>query len=250
MTEEPLAEKVLATARNLVVDLVASEVVAALGAREVRSILLKGPSFASWLYRDGGVRPYADVDLLVAPQDVTVAEDVLGELGFRHLYDSWPYFLRGSDQVDLHCSLKGVEARENLLWQVLTATTEPQEVGGLVMEVLAPPGRALHVALHAAQHGPDWATPMEDLRRALDMLSFYTWEAAADLAEQLVATAAFAAGLRLLPAGEHIADRLSLDRKASAQTVLRSKSPPPLALGFAELHAIRGGQGKGALCRA
>jgi len=81
---------------------------------------------------------------------------------------------------------------------------------------------------------------MEDLRLALDMLPLETWEAAAKLAEQLVAAAAFATGLRLLPAGELIADRLGLGREVSAQTVLRAKSPPPVALGFGDLHAIKG----------
>jgi hypothetical protein len=206
----------------------------------VRSILLKGPSFAAWLYRDGSSRPYADVDLLIAQEDVTAAHGVLIERGFGYLYNSWPYFVRGFDQVDLHCSIKGVEVDDNHLWRTLSATTESQGVRGVEVEVLSEPARTLHVALHAAQHGPDWPTQMEDLRRALEQLAFETWEAASELAEQLGASAAFATGLRLLPAGEVVADRLRLSSEASVQTILRAKSPPPLALGFEELRGIQG----------
>jgi hypothetical protein len=239
-TEEPLPQKILETARNLSVDLIAAEVVPALAKRGVRSILLKGPSFAGWLYRDGSVRPYADVDLLIAPKDVTVAHGVLSELGFRHLFDSSPYFVREHDELDLHCSIKGVETHEDHVWEVLSAMTELREVCEIELEVLTPEARAMHVALHAAQHGPDWPTPMEDLQRALDMLPFSTWEAAAELAEQLFATASFATGLRLLPTGEAVASRLNLPKDASVETVLRAKSPPPLALGFEELRGIQG----------
>ena len=48
------------------------------------------------------------------------------------------------------------------------------------------------------------------------------------------------AGSRRLLEGETLADRLNLDKEASVLTVLRATSPPHLALGFAELHAIRG----------
>ena len=81
---------------------------------------------------------------------------------------------------------------------------------------------------------------MEDLRRAIEMLPFETWKTAAELAEQLEATVAFATGLRLLPAGKVVADRLGLSSAASAETILRATSGPPLALGFEELRGIQG----------
>jgi Uncharacterised nucleotidyltransferase len=232
--------KVLETAQNLSVDLVTAEVVGALRNHDVRTILLKGPTFARWLYPERDVRPYADVDLLLARKDLPTARAVLAGLGFRQIFESLPYFFRDDDEVDLHCSLKGVEARDEHVWSVLSATSEVQGVGGLEVEVLVPPARALHVALHAAQHGPAWQTPMEDLRRALEMLQFETWQSARELARRLEATSAFATGLRLLPSGEGVAHRLNLDMEARVETLLRSTSPPHLALGFAELHAIRG----------
>jgi putative nucleotidyltransferase-like protein len=242
--EESRSRKIFDTAQNLAVDRLTQEVVPALRARGVRCILLKGPSFAAWLYRDGDARPYTDVDLLIARETVPTAHAVLAAREFQHFFDSSPFFVRGLDQVDLHCSIKGVEVKESRLWEVLSAMTELQKVADLELEILCEPARALHVALHAAQHGPDWPIQMEDLRRAVEMLPFEMWETAAELAEQLEATMAFAAGLRLLPAGKAVADRLGLSSEASVETILRAKSAPPLALGFEELRGIRGLRGR------
>jgi hypothetical protein len=239
-TNSSPAQEILDAAQNLAVDQVTREVVGALDTAGVRSILLKGPTFTSFLYRDGGSRPYADVDLLIAPATAHAARRVLDELGFRPLFDSSEYFVRALDAVDLHCSLKGMDAREEVLWETLSVTAVPHEVAGAQVVALSIPARALQVALHAAQHGPDWETPMEDLRRALGMLPLATWESAAALADELVATEAFATGLRLLPDGETLAEQLQLPTDVSFRTHLRAKSPPPLALGLEEMFGVEG----------
>jgi Uncharacterised nucleotidyltransferase len=73
----------LAIARSLYVDVVTADVTKELRARGVRSILLKGPAVAGWLYRDGTPRPYADTDLLIAPSNLAAAKVVLEDLGFE-----------------------------------------------------------------------------------------------------------------------------------------------------------------------
>ena len=222
--KESFPRKILDTAQALSVDTVTAEVVTELASHGVRSILLKGPSFASWLYSDGSVRPYADVDLLIAPATVHAARGVLDELGFRPLFDSSDYFVRDLDAVDLHCSLKGIAARKEVLWETLSATAVPHEVAGAQVEALSIPARTFHVALHAAQHGPAWETPMEDLRRALDILPLATWQSAAALADELAATGAFATGLRLSPDGAAVAEQLHLAADVSVRTHLRATS--------------------------
>ena len=62
----PLSSAVRTAALAVRVDRVTAEVVTAMREAGIRS-LLKGPSIATWLYGDGGARPYDDSDLLVAP---------------------------------------------------------------------------------------------------------------------------------------------------------------------------------------
>jgi hypothetical protein len=179
---------------------------------------------------------------------------VLEALGFSPGYESGDggsfldrvLWLRPPDEVDLHHTLQGVGADRGRLWSVLSGMTELQDVGGQEVEILLEPGRALHVALHAAQHGRDWKVPMEDLRRAIDILPLDTWQEAARLAEQLDATAAFVTGLRLWPEGELVAQRVGLESKASVETLLRAQSPPHLTLGFEKLRTL---EGRGAKAR-
>ena len=99
----------------------------------MRCILLKGPSFAAWLYRDGDARPYTDVDLLIARETVPAAHAVLAEREFKHFFDSSPFFVRGLDQVDLHCSIKGVEVNES------------RPMGGAFLDDRTPEGRGPRV---------------------------------------------------------------------------------------------------------
>src|SRR6266571_2714839 len=82
---DPLASpQVLAIARALLADATTCEVTTALRAARIRSILLKGPTIARWLYEQVSMRPYVDSDLMVADRDVCTAEEVLAGLGFEH----------------------------------------------------------------------------------------------------------------------------------------------------------------------
>jgi hypothetical protein len=113
-------------------------------------------------------------------------------------------------------------------------------VGGLEVEVLGPAARAMHVALHAAQHGVGRSQGVEDLARALDGLPLALWRSAAELAERLDATAAFAAGLRMLPPGEELRDRLGLPEGTTVEVALRARTAPDLSLGLHRLAATPG----------
>ena len=70
-------------ARILRLDRATGEVVTALRAHGIRSILLKGPSAARWLYDNESERPYVDCDLLVAPMEMTQCRGRA-----RHVLDS------------------------------------------------------------------------------------------------------------------------------------------------------------------
>ncbi|MDQ3608371.1 MAG: nucleotidyltransferase family protein [Actinomycetota bacterium] len=237
---------VLLTVHTLLVDQITAEVTAALSGRQVPSILLKGPSIAAWLYADGTLRSYNDCDLLVAPKNLLAAQAVLEELGFRdeitplgHPRLESHEWVRGRDRVDLHTTLIGIGVLPRVVWGVLSAMTLPQQVGGIEVQILARPALAMHVVLHAAQHGRDDPKPAEDLSRAIRAVPREQWSEVAALADRLQATDAFGIGLRLLPEGRELASWLELPPARSADASLRVDSIP-LALAFEHLAMTAG----------
>jgi hypothetical protein len=231
--------------RSVLIDRIAAEVVSAFRARGVDCFLLKGASFARWLYDEPAERPYGDIDLLVAPEGWSTARETLRTLGFEA---RWPehrgerprpaeLWMRERDRsfVDLHRRLWGAEASPDVVWTVLSRSRQRLDVGGGVVDVLSEPARAMHAGTHAAQHGTPEHKPLEDLSRALDRVPPSGWEQAAALAHRIGAVPAFAAGLRLLPAGRRVADRLGLPTDRPAEVALRAAGAPPLALGFDRL---------------
>ncbi len=204
--------------RNLAIDRLAAETAAAFAREGIESIVLKGPVLAAWLY-PGEVRPYGDADLLVPPQSWEDAVAILNRLGFSdHLgpmahprmesFNSTA-FLRGEENLDLHCAIHGLGADPEAIWRAFSAGAVSQSIGGATLQV---PGRSallLHVALHAAHHTE--AKPLEDLRRALVVADEEAWAAAWDLAEELAGCPVFATGLRRVPEGAELAARLGID---------------------------------------
>ncbi len=77
-----------ATARALILDSAAATAVRCLRDVGVESILLKGPVLARWLYDDGSVRTYGDVDLLVSPRHTEAAVAALGAMGYKDRLES------------------------------------------------------------------------------------------------------------------------------------------------------------------
>jgi hypothetical protein len=249
---------VMWAARSLALDRRSAELVAELEAAGVPAILLKGPAIAAWLYHGRGVRTYGDTDLLVPPGRWDLAMATLRRLGFEdglggmahprmESFTSHPLARAGQD-VDLHCTLWGIQVPPERAWEVLSARTEPMNVGGRALSVLAPPARAMHVALHAAQHGYDEGKPVLDLELALEVLPDELWAEAAEVATELGALGGFATGLRLLPAGRALAGRLGIGSEASVDALLRV-AHVPLSQGFEELATTPGLRGKLAVVR-
>ncbi len=236
------------TMLSLAVDQVAGEVIAALSRRGIRSVLLKGASFARWLYDDGGARYYVDIDLLVAPEQLDVAGSVLQDVGYVRRYTggvvgeqadhSTEWDRPGSPSIDLHNTLSSrVGTSRERCWAVISAHTCPTTVGGAAAEVLTQPALALHAALHAEL---GLQKTLDDLGRALARLDVPDWEAARDIAAELDALPGFGVGLRLLPEGKEMAERLGLPSDTSVELFLRASSTAVLARPFEQVAAARG----------
>jgi putative nucleotidyltransferase-like protein len=242
--DSPPIPELLATAASLRMDALAAQTKAQFDARGIEAILLKGPSFARWLYEGGPARLYTDVDFLVSPDNWGPAREMLIELGYEAEFTHFEHpqmgtvtsegWMRGDDQVDLHCTLWGISADPSIVWATLSQTAEPMAIGGSVLSVLSEPARTMHVALHAAQHGDSEIKTKTDLERAIAVLPSDTWRQGAELAESLGALPEFATGLRQVPAGGEVAAHLGLDQLTSADAELRA-AQTPLASGFEHL---------------
>ena len=215
-------------ARNLMVDRLTAEVAGAFRAEGIESLVLKGPALAEWLY-PGEVRPYMDSDLMIAPADWPPALRVLERLAFHRYLDPLSHppiesvaateFLRGSQNLDLHRTLPGLDGPPDVITASLMAGAECQDIGGAELRI---PGRAallLNVGLHAAHHAG--GKSVEDLRRAIAQADEELWLQALELAREFDGVPAFASGLRLLPQGVALARRLGIDGVRSTRHELR-----------------------------
>ena len=238
---DPFPAGVREAMRSLAIDGVTAEVAAALDRTGVTFVLLKGPVTAQWLY-SGESRSYGDTDLLVPARSERRAEAVLHTLGFRaDPGTGWVdpgvarnhVWIRESAIVELHVTLTGIEVAPADVWENLSQDAGTMSVRGQTVRILALPARLLHVALHAAQHGPGFSRPLRDLELACAAHGIEDWRPAAALAARLDAIQAFSAGLDLAPDGRAIRRALELPDASDPTVLLRARSASPVALGVA-----------------
>jgi hypothetical protein len=237
-------EELLRLGARLKLDSAAADILARLDRAGIPAVLLKGSALAERLYDQAEVRPQDDIDLLVPAGAAPSAAEVLRAEGFAYAADDdyaqdWIRAVDGVT-VDVHVSFLGVGVPPETVWGVLSQRTTSVSLGGSDLTVFDDAALALHVALHAAQHGPRARKALDDLRRAADRIPATAWAEAARLAAALDAVPALSAGLRLVPEGAAIADRLGLPVSSVAEVMLRASSPPPTTLGVQRLLATRG----------
>lgn len=250
---EGLPSRLSTVAKTLTVDAVTAELVEALKRAGIRTIVLKGPSVARWLYPEGG-RTYEDTDLLLDPSSVPEAERVLKELGFEALGggdlpepEAVPHdrpehsrdWRRARDGAiaELHFTLDGAGVEPDRVWEVLSKDADRMTLHGtdVETEILSEPARAMHLSLHVLQHGHRGPKALSDLRAGLVQIPAETWRNAMEVARQIGAPDAFAGGLSFVAEGRALAERLGLPPPTDAEISLRVSTSGPqadLALAF------------------
>jgi hypothetical protein len=236
-----------------IVDAASAEVMTKLEGAGVPFLLLKGPALARFLYRSDERRPYIDVDLLVAPGFRERAGETLAALGYENLTEragveeftgalhaeTWHSSTRMP--VDLHWRLAGCGAAPERAWPRLFEDHQMVLVAGCEAPVLSRAGLALHLATHAAQHGPGDVKAIGDLERGVERWPLDDWQAAARLAVAVEGVEALAAGLRLCPQGVALAEVLELRPNAELSwTIVNRRSRPR---GTFHLEALRRASG-------
>jgi hypothetical protein len=231
-----------ATAVNLLNEGLSGELAGALRDRRLRGIVLKGPVLRRWLYGGASDRMSMDIDLLVSWDDLEPVEGVLSATGWRYLGIDAVGENRSNCRIwerpdnglilELHRTLAGIGTSPARTWAVLSAHTEELPIGAATMEVLDVPARAMHVALHATQHGKELERTQEDLRRAAGLVPLSAWQEAADLAGELQAMPAFTTGLALVPEGRDVLEALELPVERSTEATLRAGGAPEMAEGL------------------
>jgi hypothetical protein len=177
----PLAEtfrrdRLVTAARNMILGQVAEACLGALGEAGIRTIVLKGLDYETRLYRLAGVRPTADVDLLVPGDKRREAFAVLDRLGFEPRaaapgFDDPDYhevaWTRRGVEVDLHLALAPL-ARCRIDYAAVWAEARPLRLGQSDGWSLAPSHAAIFHALHMAiDHFDVPAIYLADLARLL-----------------------------------------------------------------------------------
>ena len=223
-----------------ILDRAAVQALAAFEAVGAGALLLKGPVLARRLYRADEQRSYLDIDILVDPDALEPARAALVRLGYNKdrvdtagidnflgIVHAETWASRTGCCIDLHWQLPGCRCAPRDAWRLLYGGRGTLEIADGLAPVLGPDALALHVATHAAQGGLDDVKAIGDLARAVERWPPERWRAAASLAQALDATAAFAAGLRLLPQGADLAGELGLPGTAELEWEIRHQALRP-----------------------
>jgi hypothetical protein len=163
----------------------ARPVIAALVDAEIDPLLLKGAALARFYGGDAGRRPMRDVDVLVRPDRLDHAIDVLGRLGYaphgmglsclvryaRRRSPGWSFVAPGRPDVDLHWNMlhesRGADADADF-WKAAVAI----DFEGVPAKALCATDQLLHVCVHGLQ--PE---PVENLRWIADAIAILRHEA-------------------------------------------------------------------------
>lgn len=168
----------------------ASEVLRLLSDRGVETMVLKGLALTELYYRDRGVRPMSDVDIMVPWDRAAEAASILVDSGWAETLGRHPRRFRFRHAIqlvhprwapcDLHWNLVRSGVRADEVWW---RQSVPVEIGGASTRALDPTGSLFH----CVAHGVPW-NPVPPLRWIADAVTVLSADGAAvdwDLVESM-----------------------------------------------------------------
>lgn len=234
--------------RALVQEATLAEIVPALAGHDVRTLLIKGAATARLIGVPTLDRPSVDLDLLIHESSLVSAHAVLESLGFRHLDrphgpgQSWKHaenWTRGHPfpvWIDLHLSLPQADGAAKV-FEALSRDAQTVRIGPSEVEIPGDAACALILVLHAAQHGRTNSRPLDDLDRAVAVVTEATWRGAASLAAEVGLMSSFAFGLRLVGGGAALAEQLGVRGQGTVIDRFRASGAP--GAGPVWIHTLR-----------
>ena len=145
--------------RNQLLFRTAGALIARLREAGIDTLVLKGTALSLLHYRDAGLRPMDDFDVLVRPAQAAGAIALLERDGWEPLEvvpsclevkHAHPFAEQGGRRLDLHWNALWEAAPDDDLW----AAAVPLEVHGAPTLALDPTDQLLHVCVHGVQWDP------------------------------------------------------------------------------------------------
>lgn len=135
---------------NLLICRQAGAILSALGKNDIPVIVLKGISLAESIYPHIGMRPMADIDLLIRERDLTLASQRLAELGYKlkPANSGRLYVKDGGIRicVDLHTKIPYLKEEE--IWD----TARPIKINGSNAATLSIEQNIIYLCYHLVGH--------------------------------------------------------------------------------------------------
>jgi hypothetical protein len=147
-----------------------AEILALFAQNNLPLLPLKGAVLTSTLYPDPGLRPMADLDLLIHPADLAPATQLLAQLGYRPEVAHWKHteFVKPDNRqvvcaaaehphnprkIELHRRCRESFGGPTLdLTDLMWASAHPGQLLGQPAWVAAPEAMWLHLLVHASYH--------------------------------------------------------------------------------------------------
>ncbi len=143
------------------------QILNALEQSKIKAIPIKGIILAETLYRNIGLRPMIDIDLLIQESDLSIFEKVIIELGYKkelegytenHWREYYHHFVFKREnaahfplQLEIHWDLS-VPRPNKILFLKLWQRTKQETIDGVKISLLSPEDTLLCLALHLRRH--------------------------------------------------------------------------------------------------
>ncbi len=138
----------------------------------IRVVPLKGHVLLERLFGDATIRPCQDIDLLIHPDEMEQAENVLRDLGYRSMVPepSWTRdWIRRGVKVELHLRphhRSYLDAPIDAIWR----RVRQAEYQGQPIWLLAPADELISLCMHAARHRYNRLSMLFELATAFEVL--------------------------------------------------------------------------------